>query len=80
MAPLLLFSSKASDDEEKSIVEALILSGYDWSVMEIICPVAKCNELEKMQIHEMVTSSTTRVSVRSLGLDVTSLSGHGPST
>jgi len=36
MATLSLFSSKASDDEKKSIVEALILSGDYWSVSEII--------------------------------------------
>ena len=32
MAPLSLFSSKASDDQKKSIVKTLILSGDDWSV------------------------------------------------
>ena len=36
MAPVSLFSSKACDDEKKSIVEALILSGDDWSVQGII--------------------------------------------
>jgi len=41
MAPLSQFSSKASDDEKKSIVEALILSGDDWSVRGIICPLVQ---------------------------------------
>jgi len=36
MAPVSLFSSKACDDQKKSIVEALILSGDDWSVRGII--------------------------------------------
>jgi len=77
MAPLSLFSCKASDDE-KSIVEALILSGDDWNVRGIICPVAKCNELEKKQVHELVTSP--RATLRSLGLDLAILSGHEPSS
>lgn len=47
MAPLSLFSSKVSDEEKKSIVEAMILSGDDWRVRGIKCPVAECSELEK---------------------------------
>jgi len=64
MAPLSLFSSKVYDDEKKSIVEAMILSGDDCIVREIKCPVAECNELEKKQVHELVTSS--RAALRSL--------------
>ena len=36
MAPVSLFSSKACDDEKKSIGDALILTGDDWSVRGII--------------------------------------------
>ena len=43
MAGLSLFSSKVSDEEKKSIVEAMIHSGDDWSVRGIKCPVAEWN-------------------------------------
>jgi len=75
MAPVSLFSSKACDDEKKSIVEALILGGDDWSVREIIMS----GGLEKKQVHELLTS-LARSSWRSFGLDLTILSGHGPLT
>src|SRR6218665_663472 len=80
MAPLSLFSSKVFDDEKMSIVEALILSGDVWSVRGITCPVVKCNELEKKQVHALVTSSSLRAFFWSLGPDVTILFGHGPLT
>ena len=57
MVRLSLFSSKVSDDEKESIVEAMILSGDDCRVRGIKCPVAEYNELEKKQVHELVTSS-----------------------
>lgn len=79
MAPLSLFSSKVSDEEKKSIVEAMILSGDDWRVRGIKCPVAECSELEKKQLHELMTSSS-RAALRSLGLDVEILTGHEPSS
>lgn len=43
----------------------------------IVCPVVEYNELEKKQLHELVTPSS-RIALRSLGLDVAILSGHEP--
>ncbi|XP_047123055.1 uncharacterized protein LOC124806322 [Hydra vulgaris] len=77
MVPLSLFSSKVSDEEKKLIAEAMILSGDDWSVRGNKFPVSKCNELEKKQLHELVTSSST-AALQSLGLDITTLSGLEP--
>src|SRR6218665_394818 len=57
MAPLLPFFSKVSDEEKKSNVEAMILSADNCCVRGIKCPLAECNELEKKQVHELVTSS-----------------------
>lgn len=79
MVPLSLFSSKVSDEEKMSIVEAMILSGDDWNVRGIKCPVAECDQLEKRQLHELVTSSST-AALRSLGLDIAVLSGTDPQT
>ena len=50
MAPLSLFSSKVSDDEKKSIVEAMTLSGDDCSVIGINCPVVECTEKRPTEI------------------------------
>jgi hypothetical protein len=77
LVPLSLFSSKVSDEEKKLIVEAMICSGDDWSVRGIKCPVDKCDQLEKRQLHELVTSSST-AALRSLGLDIAVLTGTEP--
>src|ERR1043165_5139839 len=77
MVPLSLFSSKVSNEEKKLIVEAMIRSGDDWSVRGIKCPVTKCDQLEKRQLHELVTSSST-AALRSLGLDIDVLFGTEP--
>ena len=79
MIPLSLFSDRVCDTEKKLIVEAMIQSGADWSVRGIKCPAAELNKLEKKQLHELVTSSST-AALQSLGLDVTILSGTDPKT
>ena len=79
MIPLSLFSSRVCDTEKKLIVEAMIQSGADWSVRGIKCPATEFNKLEKKQLHELVTSSST-AALQSLGLDVNSLSGTDPNT
>jgi len=79
MVPLALFSNKVSDEEKKLIVEAMIHSEDDWSVRGIKCSVAKCDQLEKRQLHELVTSSSA-AALRLLGLNIVVLSGTDPQT
>ncbi|XP_047137760.1 uncharacterized protein LOC124814274 [Hydra vulgaris] len=79
MIPLSLFSDLVCDTEKKLIVEAIIQSGADWSDRGIKCPAAELNKLEKKQLYELVTSSST-AALQSLGLDVTILSGTYPKT
>jgi hypothetical protein len=73
MVPLSLFSNKVSNQEKKLIVEAMSHSGHDWSVRGIKRPVVECDQLDRRQLHELVTSSST-AALLSLGLDVVILS------
>ena len=57
----------------------MIASGDDSSVTVIKFPVAEYDKLEKKQLHELVTSSST-AALQSLGLDITVLSGSDPQT
>ena len=79
MVPLSLFSSKVSDEEKKLIVDSMILSGGDWSVRGIKCPKVECDHLEKKQLQELVTSSST-AALRSLKLDISVLASTDPQT
>ena len=74
MIPLSMFSNKVSHEEKNLIVEAMVRSGYDWSVRGIKYPAAECDQLDNKQLHELVTSSPT-AALQSLGLDITVLSG-----
>jgi len=77
MVPLPLFSSLVSDAEKKLIVEAMILSGVDWSVTGIKCPVTECDMWDQKELHELVTSSST-AALWSLGFNISVLSGTDP--
>jgi len=73
---LSLFSDKPSLEEKRLIVNSLQQCGDDWSVRGY--KLEETTDLNTKELHHLVTSSSM-AALRSLGLDITFISGSDPS-